>query len=48
MGVGNCAILLRGSILIDVIFKKKLIGGDRKGNKNDPGDWGAMNMTRED
>lgn len=37
MGIGNRSILLRGRILMDVIFKKKLIGGDRKGNKNDPG-----------
>lgn len=37
MGTENRSILLGGRILMDVTFKKELIEGDRKGNKNDPG-----------
>lgn len=38
MGVENCSILLGCRIMMDVTFKQELIEGDRKGNKNHPGD----------
>lgn len=48
MGIENHSVSAGMETYWWMWLSRKLIERDNKVNKNDPGDWGTMNMTRED